>query len=291
MTAGLLCIVLIAAGLADYNKKETIQIATKPMTEQYILGEMLHILIEQDTDLEAEVTQGVGGGTSNIQPAMEKGEFDIYPEYTGTGWNMVLKEEGLYTEDMFDEMEKEYKEKYEMQWEGMYGFNNTYGLAVRKEVADEYDLKTCSDLQEVAEQLTFGAEYDFFEREDGYDALCEAYGFRFGNTMDMDIGLKYQAVNQGRIDAMIIFTTDGQLSTSDVTVLKDDRKFYPSYLCGNVVRSEVVKDHPELLEVLEKVTGILTDARMSELNNKVEAQGMEPKEVAEQFLEDAGLLR
>ena len=76
-----------------------------------------------------------------------------------------------------------------------------------------------------------------------------------------------------------------------MTVLKDDRKFYPSYLCGNVVRSEVVKDHPELLEVLEKVTGILTDARMSELNNKVEAQGMEPKEVAEQFLEDAGLLR
>lgn len=291
MTAGLLCIVLIAAGLADYNKKETIQIATKPMTEQYILGEMLHILIEQDTNLEAEVTQGVGGGTSNIQPAMEKGEFDIYPEYTGTGWNMVLKEEGLYTEDMFDEMEKEYKEKYGMQWEGMYGFNNTYGLAVRKEVADEYDLKTCSDLQEVAEQLTFGAEYDFFEREDGYDALCEAYGFRFGNTMDMDIGLKYQAVNQGRIDAMIIFTTDGQLSTSDVTVLKDDRQFYPSYLCGNVIRSEVVKDHPELLEVLEKVTGILTDARMSELNNKVEAQGMEPKEVAEQFLEDAGLLR
>ena len=109
--------------------------------------------------------------------------------------------------------------------------------------------------------------------------------------MDMDIGLKYQAVKQGRIDAMIIFTTDGQLSTSDVSVLKDDRQFYPSYLCGNVVRSEVVKDHPELLEVLEKVTGILTDARMSELNNKVEAQGMEPKEVAERLLEDAGLLR
>ena len=60
------------------------------MTEQYILGEMLDILIEQDTDLNVELTQGVGGGTSNIQPAMASGEFDLYPEYTGTGWNMVL---------------------------------------------------------------------------------------------------------------------------------------------------------------------------------------------------------
>ena len=69
---------------------------------------MLDILIEQDTDLEVELTQGVGGGTSNIQPAMESGEFDVYPEYTGTAWNMVLKEEGLYTEDLFEEMEQEY---------------------------------------------------------------------------------------------------------------------------------------------------------------------------------------
>ena len=79
-------------------------------------------------------------------------------------------------------------------------------------------------------QLVFGAEYDFFEREDGYDALCDAYGFAFKKTMDMDIGLKYQAINEGKIDVMVIFTTDGQLSVSDVTVLEDDKNFYPSYL-------------------------------------------------------------
>ena len=73
------------------GRGETIHIATKPMTEQYIMGEMLDILIEENTDLEVEITQGVGGGTSNIQPALESGEFDIYPEYTGTAWNMVLK--------------------------------------------------------------------------------------------------------------------------------------------------------------------------------------------------------
>ena len=88
------------------QSKDTIHIATKPMTEQYVLGEMLDLLIEQDTDLDVELTQGVGGGTSNIQPAMESGEFDLYPEYTGTAWNMVLKEEGLYTEDLFDTMQQ-----------------------------------------------------------------------------------------------------------------------------------------------------------------------------------------
>lgn len=289
ITAAVLCLALVIAGLLNIGKKDTIQIATKPMTEQYILGEMLDILIEQDTGLKVELTQGVGGGTSNIQPAMEKGEFDIYPEYTGTGWNMVLKKEGLYTEEQFEELKRGYEEKYDMQWDGMYGFNNTYGLAVRDEIAEKYHLKTYSDLQAVADELTLGAEYDFFEREDGYDALCAAYGFQFGSTMDMDIGLKYQAVNQGKIDVVVIFTTDGQLSTSDVTVLEDDRQFYPSYMCGNVIRREVLEQHPELQKVMEKVTGILTDAQMAELNNKVESEGMEPREAAEWFLKEQGL--
>ena len=110
------------------------------MTEQYILGEMLDIYIEQETDLNVEVTQGVGGGTSNIEPAIEKGEFDLYPEYTGTGWNAVLKKKETYFESQFDELQKEYQKK-NLQWCGMYGFNNTYGLAIRKEIAEKYDIK------------------------------------------------------------------------------------------------------------------------------------------------------
>lgn len=98
---GCICLCLIIVALVRTQNGDTIHIATKPMTEQYVLGEMLDILIEQDTDLNVELTQGVGGGTSNIQPAMESGEFDLYPEYTGTAWNMVMKEKGLYTEDQF----------------------------------------------------------------------------------------------------------------------------------------------------------------------------------------------
>ena len=107
----LACLGIIVGSVFAGREKDTLKIATKPMTEQYILGEMLDIMIEQDTNMKVEVTQGVGGGTSNIQPGMEKGEFDLYPEYTGTGWNMVLKKDGLYNEDLFKDMQKEYKEK------------------------------------------------------------------------------------------------------------------------------------------------------------------------------------
>lgn len=284
----IVCIMLVTC--LPSKKKETIHIATKPMTEQYILGEMLDILIEDKTDLNVKLTQGVGGGTSNIQPGMENGEFDIYPEYTGTAWNMVLKKEGTYNENLFNSMQQQYKNKLHMQWIGMYGFNNTYGLVVRREIAEKYHLKTYSDLKAVADQLVFGAEYDFFEREDGYDALCKTYGLKFKKTMDMDIGLKYQAINQGKIDVMVIFTTDGQLSVSDVTVLKDDKQFYPSYLCGNVIRSEVLKEHPELNDIFQSVTGIISDTEMAKMNYEVESKDKEPREVAREFLQSKGLI-
>lgn len=244
---------MVSFGVYSATKKtDTIQIATKPMTEQYILGEMLEMLIEDQTDLQVEITEGVGGGTSNIWPAMKSGEFDLYPEYTGTAWNMVLKREELYTEDMFSQLEDGY-ETYDMEWKGMYGFANSYALAVRKEAAQKYDLKKISDLSAVSDQLKFGAEYDFYEREDGYDSLCKTYDLHFQGTSDLDIGLKYQAINAGEIDVMPIFTTDGQYSVSDIVVLDDDKDFYPSYQCGNIVRKEILEEHPELEEIFKNV--------------------------------------
>lgn len=289
--AAVLCLGCLFAALLPAGRTATIHIATKPMTEQYILGEMLDLLIEQDTDLHVELTQGVGGGTSNIQPAMESGEFDLYPEYTGTGWNMVLKKGGIYTEALFPDLQAAYRDNYSMQWVGMYGFNNTYGLMVRREIAEQYHLRTYTDLAAVSDQLVFGAEYDFFEREDGYDALCSAYGFHFKQTMDLDIGLKYQAMDQDQIDVMVIFTTDGQLAAADAVVLEDDRQFFPSYLCGNVVRSEVLEEHPELQPVLERLSGIVTDSDMAQMNYAVESEGSDPREVAESFLRSKNLLQ
>ena len=289
---GIVLILIVSAAAAFFHKtkKDTIHIATKPRTEQYILGEMLGILIEDYTSLNVEITQGVGGGTSNIQPAMEKGEFDLYPEYTGTGWNMVLKKSELYTEDMFGQLQSGYESGFGMEWTGMYGFANSYALAVRKDIADKYNLKKISDLQAVSDELTFGAEYDFYEREDGYTPLCDTYGLEFKNTVDLDIGLKYQAINGKDIDVMPIFTTDGQYSVSDIVLLEDDKHFYPSYQCGNVIRMEVLEENPDLAEVFDMVQDILTDKEMAEMNYNVENNGAEPRETALAFLKEKGLI-
>lgn len=268
----------------------TIRMATKPMTEQFILASMMKTLIEQETELKVDVTEGVGGGTSNIQPAMEKGEFDFYPEYTGSGWNAVLKENSVYNESMFETLQAGY-DKMDMEWAGMLGFNNTYGLAVTKKCAEQYGIKTYSDLAAVSDQLVFGAEYDFFEREDGYKALCSTYDLVFQNTVDLDIGLKYDALNQGKIDVMNIFTTDGQLSVSDAVVLTDDKGLYPSYMCGFVVRKEVLENHPELKEVFQMVENFITDEEMARLNFLVEAEGKSPEETAALFLKEKGLIK
>ena len=287
---GLFIIIFGAYFSLNLKKDKTINIATKPMTEGYILGQMLTELIEQDTNLKVNMTTGVGGGTSNIQPAMVKGEFDLYPEYTGTSWEAVLKKEGSYDESKFDELQKEYKEKYNLEYVNLYGFNNTYGLAVNKDIAEKYNLKTYSDLAKVSNNLIFGAEYDFFEREDGYKELQKVYNMNFKKQIDMDIGLKYQAMKDKKIDVMVIFTTDGQLAISDVVVLEDDKKMYPSYRAGTVVRSDILSEYPELKVVLEKLNNILDDKTMANLNYQVESEGKKPEDVARKYLQEKGLL-
>ena len=287
---GLFIIIFGAYFSLNSKKDKTINIATKPMTEGYILGQMLTELIEQDTDLKVNMTTGVGGGTSNIHPAIVKGEFDLYPEYTGTSWEAVLKKEASYDESKFDELQKEYKEKYNLEYVNLYGFNNTYGLAVNRDIAEKYNLKTYSDLAAVSNNLIFGAEYDFFEREDGYKELQKVYNVDFKKKIDMDIGLKYQAMKDKKIDVMVIFTTDGQLAISDVVVLEDDKKMYPSYRAGTVVRSEILSKYPELKAVLEKLNNILDDKTMADLNYQVESEGKKPEDVAREYLQEKGLL-
>ncbi len=287
---GLFIVIFGAYFSLNSKKDKTINIATKPMTEGYILGQMLTELIEQDTDLKVNITNGVGGGTSNIHPAIVKGEFDLYPEYTGTSWEAVLKKEASYDESKFDELQKEYKEKYNLEYVNLYGFNNTYGLAVNKDIAKKYNLKTYSDLAKVSNNLIFGAEYDFFEREDGYKELQKVYNMNFKKQIDMDIGLKYQAMKDKKIDVMVIFTTDGQLAISDVVVLEDDKKMYPSYRAGTVIRSEILSEYPELKPVLEKLNNILDDKTMADLNYQVESEGKKPEDVAREYLQEKGLL-
>ena len=267
------------------SRKDTIHIATKPMSEQFILGEMLALLIEENSDLHVKITKGVGGGTSNIHPAMVKGDFDLYPEYTGTGWLVILKKDSLLPPgQLFSELQKEYSREYGLKWVAPYGFNNAYSLAVSNEMAKKYNLKTFSDLALYPDLFTFGAEYDFYEINDGYADLCAYYNLKFKKNLDMDIGLKYEAMKSGKIDVINIFTTDGQLSHANLTTLKDDKHFFPSYYCATIVREETLKEHPELERILEKMNGILTDQEMADMNYKVDVEHRTEREVAVEFL-------
>ncbi|MFW6285400.1 MAG: glycine betaine ABC transporter substrate-binding protein [Bacillota bacterium] len=272
------------------NEKDTIVIASKPMTEQYILSEMLAMLVEDHTDLNVKLEQGIGGGTSNIHPSMEQGEIDMYPEYTGTGWLFVLEEELIRDPDeLYENVKDRYEEEYGIVWSGMYGFNNAYGLAVRDEVAEEHDLETYSDLADVSDTLVFGAEYDFYERDDGYDALVEEYGFDFEDTSELDIGLKYEAIGEEDVDVINVFTTDGRLEAYDIRVLEDDKQYFPTYYGATLIREEVLDDHPELLDVVNKLEGKISDETMTQMNYLVDVENEDPEEVARDFLEEEGL--
>ena len=270
-----------------------IKIATKPMTEQFILGEMLKLVIEDTTDYSVELTKGIGGGTNNIMPAMESGDFDLYPEYTSSGYIMVLKHDsdGISDEDMWKQLQKEYKEKYDMSWIGQYGFNNTYALIVREEAAKKYNLTKTSQLANVSDELVFGGNSDYIERKDGFHLLCDTYGLKFKDVKDIDIGLKYEALKKGDIDVSNGFTTDAQLSNDNVRVLEDDKHLQVNYFCSNVVRNDTLKSHPGLEEAIMKLDNSITDKEMASLNYKVEVEGKEDVEVAKDYLTEKEIIK
>ena len=275
------------------KEDEIVRIATKPMTEQYILEEMLGLLVEK-AGYEAEITKGIGGGTSNIQPAMERGDFDLYPEYTSSGWILVLGHEAkeLPDDELFEALKAEYEEQYGMTWLGLYGFNNTYTVAVRGEVAREYGLEKTSDLSAIAPSLTFGGNPDYLERADGFPALCSAYSLEFKDVRDIDIGLKYTAMRQGDIDVTNAYTTDAQLANPDLdaVTLADDKNLQVNYYCSTVVRKDTLERCPGLEEALMKMDGLISDSEMAHMNYLVEVEGLDEKEVARDFLKEKGII-
>ena len=290
--AGLiLTAVLLTLTACSSQEPKTVVIASKPHSEQYILAEMLSLLIENHTDIKVEKKLGIGGGTSNIHPAMLSGDFDIYPEYTGTGLLFVLKEDLITDSDeLYKRVQDRYLEEYNIKWLGLYGFNNTYALAVKESTAQTYNLETYDDLALASKDLVFGAEYDFFERDDGYEALKDAYGFEFKDTKEMDIGLKYEAIGSDEVDAINAFSTDGLIKQYNLKVLEDNKNFFPAYQAATLIRKETLDKYPELEEVLEKLTGQISDDEMIQMNYQVEKENMDPRDVAEQFLKAKGLI-
>lgn len=277
--------------LSACGKKEPIKIASKPMTEQYILTEIMAQLIEAETDYEVEITKGVGGGTTNIHPALAKGDFDLYPEYTRTAWLNVLKKEEMEKNDdkLYEQLLTEYDD-LGLTWTGLYGFSNTYGLVVRQDTAEQYGLATYSDLAASSGELVFGGNPDYIELETGYPRLCAAYNMQFKDVVQMEIALKYEALKNNEVDVINAFTTDAQLAANDLVLLADDQIFFETFEAGTVVRKDTLEKYPGLQGVLEKMNGLITEDEMQQMNYEVEVNGREDREVAQEFLAGKGLV-
>ena len=151
------------------------------------------------------------------------------------------------------------------------------------------NIKTNSDLAAFTKDLVYGAEHGYLDREDGYYPMCELYGYDFKDTLQMDVSIIYQSINQGSIDVANVYTTDGLLYEYDLTVLEDDKQFFPSYYCAPVVRKDTLEKHPEIEEALKGLKDCATEEDMIKYNYMVDGQKMSIEDVAKQFIEDKGL--
>lgn len=276
----------------DQAKSGKIVVTGKEFTEQLIMTHILAEYLKANTDLDVEV-KGALGGVFVIHEAMKQGEVDLYVEYTGTGYLNVLNEEyvpGMSPDQIYDETKKGYEDEFNITWLDSLGFNNTYALAVRKELAEELGIKTFSDLAEHASELSFGADPEFFERDDGYDAFVEEYGTDFAKQVNIDSDLMYEPARDGEIDVIAGTSTDPRIKQYDLIILEDDKNFFPPYYAAPVIRQAVLDANPGLEDTLNELSDVLDDERMQELNVQVNLENKEPEDVALEFLEEEGLI-
>ena len=281
----------LSAILAGCSGKETLTVGSKDFGENIVLGEMFAQLIEENTDLKVERKLNMGG-TFVCFEAIKNGNIDLYPEYTGTGLTAQLKMDVINDSDeAYRIVSEEFDKQFDVKWLEPLGFNNTYTLAVTQDVYQEYGLETYSDLAAVSENLIFGAEHEFFDRQDGFDGLIEKYNMTFkGEPTKMNVALKYQAIGKGDIDVTDAFATDGPIKQYNLKVLEDDLSFFPPYYAAPIIRNKTLEKKPELEEILNKLSGKIDDAAMTELNYKIDVEGESVESVAKAFLQAQGLI-
>jgi len=291
---GTLVVLLIAASIVKSVGAigaEKVVVGGKNYTEQEILVHILSSLIEEKTDLRVERKPFLGG-SQVTHNALIKGDIDLYPEYTGTGWSSVLHEQPISgkPELTYEKVKEAYKKQFEVLWLPPLGFNNTYTLAMKRDRAEKAGIKTFSELAQAAPNLVLGATHEFLEREDGFAGLQKAYSMRFKETKGLDAGLTYSAVKEGNTDVNDAYSTDGRIEAFDLQVLQDDKHFFPPYYAAPIIRMDTLKRYPELEQVLSLLAGKLNDKSMAELNGKVDLEGRQAREVAEEWLKANGLM-
>jgi osmoprotectant transport system substrate-binding protein len=280
-------------GTSAAGSGATIKVGSKNFTEQFIIGEMYRQLLEAN-GFKVETSFGLAS-EAVAHEALKNGEIDLYPEYTSTGLQAILKMPALKDrKEIFDTVKREYEKQFQITWLEASPFEDNQALAMTKKRADELGIKTYSDLSQKANELILGGPPEFFEREDGVKGLQKAYGgFQFKENKQLDPALRYGALQNGEIDVVVAFSTEGEIGGMDLALLKDDKLFYPPYQVAPVIRQDTLQANPQIAEILNGLAPKLADEKtMANLNYAVSGPDKkEPEDVAKQFLMEQGLIK
>lgn len=286
-------LVLLVASMGVFAQAKKITVGAKDFTEQYIVGHMQAILLQEngfDVDLK------MGTGSTITRNALVSGQIDLYPEYTGTYWLTYGKHEEVINdpEELYSKVKKEDLEENGIVWLERSTINNTYAIALTRKQVEETGIETLSELAEYVNQnhnLVWAIDHEFSERADGLPGLAEHYGMEIAedNIKIMEIGLTHEAIDRGQADITMVFATDGKIKKFDLVVLEDDKQFFPVYNLCVTIREEVVNQYPEIEEILKPITE-LTNEAITELNYQVDAVGLPERLVARNYLAENGYL-
>ncbi len=296
LTAALVCFVLIGSALVQplsgffKKEKDTIVVGATYFTEVYILGNIYAELIEANTDLEVETNFGLTSGAI-AYTAMEKGDIDMFVDYTAIALTDILHEPiKMDPEECYQEVVRIMAEEHGVHTSKPLGYNNTYVLAVKPETAEKYHISTISELMARAPELILGCTMDFINYQNCLPNLRETFGTDFKEVHGLDTVVRYTAVDSGQTDVVDAYATDALMSKLGLVAMKDDTNFFPPYDAVNFVNQKTLDRHPELVPLLSKLDGLINDETMSAMNAMVDLDGMTAEEVAHQFLTEHGLV-
>ncbi|MBE9033933.1 glycine betaine ABC transporter substrate-binding protein [aff. Roholtiella sp. LEGE 12411] len=290
LTFALLLLITSCKPNVNSSSGGNIIVASKDFTEQDILGELLAQQIEATTNLKVDRRPRLGGSFI-CHSAITSGKIDVYIEYTGTAFTGILKQKAVSDpKEVFEKLKQFYAQKFNLEVMPSLGFENTFAMIIRGEDAKRYNIQTLSQISQYTPQWRGGFGYEFLEREDGFPGLAKTYDLHFVKPPQiMDLGLVYRALVQKQVDIVAGSSTDGQISRLGVVVLKDDKQYFPPYEAAPIVRQETLQKYPELRKAIAQLAGKISADEMRQLNNLVEGELRNIKDVVQEFRKLKGL--
>jgi osmoprotectant transport system substrate-binding protein len=265
-------------------------IGAKNFTEQVVLGELLAQHIEARTGLKVD-RRFYLAGSYICQQALVAGRIDGYVEYTGTALTAILKQPvDKDRARVLATVQRLYRERYDIDAGDSLGFENTFAMIVRGDDAKRLHVATLSQAAAVAPQWKLGVGYEFEERPDGLRGLETAYGLKFaGSPRTMDLGLLYRAIAQRQVDIIAGNSTDGPIRALGLTILADDRHYFPPYDAVPLFREDTYRRWPKMRAAVAELAGKISAEEMQAMNEAVDGQHRDPAEVVREFRAKKGL--